>query len=921
MTIPAKLLIGTVRAAALSCSLGLSAVAQAPIPRAGDPSLAAALAAAQPPTEGVALAVDAAKVGLPEGSVLPGVRPSVTGVADEYNRLARPFGAVTAVAPPTMVVLGTPPGNPDPYDGMPPGDTVKLLAATLTPDQWKALLSEHGLGLSDLVDAKQRDLFLTLFPGGALRVQWDRPNEPNRDEDIQDLSAEIPQARLRLGQRVNLGLPVTGHPEIHTFGMSFDPAGAPKRYVQVGGAEVDADFVDGARVRAELPNEPKPGGLDLDAPALQTPVPLAGVKTVGQLVLRIGGLCHTEIYADARVEGKGLTLAGAPVAPAADLLRAVAFCVTGAYRKVGPAYVLTDDVLGVGVRRQLWADFERRAAALRRDALDEAGDAVTAAHTLDDVSAQGDPLGFPPEEVAAFHKQHAADLANHIQPSGDMMGVTLPLDKLTPAQQEVARHTAEFYEREPEGERPTVEGQIMVQSEVTLQVMLPSLDGPVDMQYSLMGLFTPSEATIDKQITQADTRGRKFQAEWDARRAQSEALPLAGLLQGPAHRAVLAGPRTAAEADALVASAKALGLDEIWLDVFSGGTAHTEALTEALKDTAGGGGIRVFAALDLLRWGPDAPPEAADLTLQGDTSAADADRRDRENEAEMVRRGWTTGTRPARPARPMTVSPFSPLVRQRLTDLVRDLAGRPGLAGLVWRDTAAPGYLVESGHMITIDAPSPLGYAEAGRLAFLRRAHSDPVDLFPNEYRQGHADTRLPVFDDSELDRSLWKRWGQFRASANLDLLHTLYSAVTLGQTVLIGARGPADRDTEQGAPWYGTWDGVARPPTDRDQFEGGESWQDEPTQARAQSGLIWYPVPVPPGGQAVPEQYRSAMLAGLKQQLHEAFGAGLKKPWDGYVLDATVPPTARRPGALSVADPLALLSDTALKTDDPSKP
>jgi len=890
--------------------------AQTPHPLA--PTLAETLARTVPPAPGVILSLDADTVKLLPNTSLPNVR-SAADIADAYGRLAYRFGSVTAIAPPLMVVLGTPPETPDPYSGIPPGDVLKLLAGTLTSEQWKALLGEQGLGLSDMVAPKQTALFLALFPSNTFKVQWDRPGEPNRDEDIQDLSAQIPQARLRLGQRVNLGLPVVGHPNTHSFGMDFEPEGAPKHYVQVGGSEADADFVDGARVRADLPNAPKHGDLALDAPALQAAVSTAGVQTLGQLLLRIGRACHTEIYPDARIEGKRLTVLGNSAASAADLLRAVALCVTGTYRKVGPAFVLCDNIVGIGTRRQLWADFEQRAADLRANVLDQAGDAILTKHTLDDVPTQGELLGLTSAQVAAFHKQHANDAANHRMPSGNMMGVDLPMAQLTPAQQEVARHTVDYYSRNPPDDQITTDGVIMVQSEVTLQVVLPSLDGPIDMQYNLFGLFQPSARAFNRQIEQADTRGRDFQAQWDAQRKQAHSLSLPSLLQTPKHRAVLANPQTAAEADALVASAKALGLNEIWLDAFSGGTAHTEALTEALKAT-NGSGLRVFAAFDLLRWGPDAPPEAQDLSLRGDTSAADAVRQAQARAAESVRYGGTMGIPRALPPQPLLVSPFSPLVRQRLLDTVHDISRLPGLAGMAWQETVSPGYLPVS-RMITLGAPAPLGYGEAARLLFLRRAHTDPVDLFPNEYRQGHADTRLPAFDNFNLDRSLWQRWGEFRRAENLAFLHALRAVVAPGQAVVIAARGPADRDPEQGPSWYGTWDNPARPPTDRDEFASGEAWQNDQTQARAQSRLTFSPVRVPPWLPSLPEKYRVEMLDEVKQQMHEAFTPGHGPVWDGYVLDAIMPLFASHRGPAPSADPLALLAAPPAASDKPSSP
>ena len=73
---------------------------------------------------------------------------------------------------------------------------------------------------------------------------------------------------------------------------------------------------------------------------------------------------------------------------------------------------------------------------------------------------------------------------------------------------------------------------------------------------------------------------------------------------------------------------KALGLNQLWLDVFSGGHSHLDKppgggpdiLTEALARTKGTG-IAVIPALNLLRWGADPPPDACDLTALGETSA------------------------------------------------------------------------------------------------------------------------------------------------------------------------------------------------------------------------------------------------------------------------------------------------------------
>src|SRR5207253_3090242 len=73
-----------------------------------------------------------------------------------------------------------------------------------------------------------------------------------------------------------------------------------------------------------------------------------------------------ELYADAHYEKRDLILrTGRMTAPMSDLLRSLAFCVGGTYRKVGPAFVLTNDLIGVGTQRQIISDFQELAEAMR----------------------------------------------------------------------------------------------------------------------------------------------------------------------------------------------------------------------------------------------------------------------------------------------------------------------------------------------------------------------------------------------------------------------------------------------------------------------------------------------------------------------------------------------------------------------------
>ena len=54
------------------------------------------------------------------------------------------------------------------------------------------------------------------------------------------------------------------------------------------------------------------------------------------------------------------------------MLRALAFGLAATYRRVGTAFVLTEDVTGLGTRRQKIQDFEEECDAERQQAIQDA---------------------------------------------------------------------------------------------------------------------------------------------------------------------------------------------------------------------------------------------------------------------------------------------------------------------------------------------------------------------------------------------------------------------------------------------------------------------------------------------------------------------------------------------------------------------
>ena len=851
-------------------------------------TLAAALAAVKPPEGQTVLAVAAERTRLPQRASPPEAGASLGDVAQTFGQVAQDFGDVTAVATPAMTLLNTAPGTPDIYADLSPGDALKLLAATLSPAQWRLLIGPQGIGQDDLTTDAQHSLFMAQFPGGVLKVEPQHSPlalQTNRHEEVRDLTGDLPHTCLRLRREVLLTLPSLQNPG--SAFMIFEPDTPGTPHYGLARQWQPRDTLYGVPLHQEVPNTPKESQLDYDRSALRKAVSLDGIKTVGDLVARIGFACRIEIYADRRYEGRRITTVGTRSAPARRLLQALAFCLTGTFRRIGPAFVLTDDVLGAGTRREILSEFERAEGILRRRPLDAAGDALTAAHSPDDLPTDADPLALSPAQLSDARRQGW---------TGAQMTIMLPFSALTPRQQQAARRKfTQFREsRDPSqesstGDMPTLDGKIWLESSPKLELIVPSLAEPVTLaSSSLSEMFRPSPEMPEL--------GRPPQA------ANPSIAPLlSGLLKTIPHRAVLVRSRTPAEVDATVASMKAIGLNELWLDVFSdgicripvtdGGTALKgvtplppdagDILAEAIRVTRGSG-IRVFPALSLLVWGGRAPAEMQDRMILGETAAeADAGRPSE----------GSSGPRRILPAR-FTVSPFAPSVQTALRSLVQSLAARPGLAGIVWRETAPPGYEDEGSGQ----SPEEFGYTETVRLAFLRRAHVDPFDIPLQNGNQ--ADTRLPEFDDGAEEAALSKEWEKFRSVGDVTLLRGLANVWAAGGTrrpILIRQRREGWSDG-----WFGSWDGPDRPlPAHHSPWIQRTAGPAYPEAADLQAKMTSQTALRRLSSWAASSQ--SAFLGELDQSVKG-------KHWDGFVLDLT--PDARMGNAPATVgeNPLARL-------------
>jgi hypothetical protein len=782
-----------VLALALILPAGANPIAPQAAPTPKKLTLAQALTALTPPADGLWLTVSAEQVTLPDDAEPPTANANLGDIAAVFGDQTINFGTVTAVAPQTMVLLNTQPDPPDLSTDLNRMTALNMLTASLDDTQWQALTSEHGLGQSDLTDDIQRSLFQTFFPHGQLWVESADPalNELTQVQrtDRRDLSDQISGTRLRLGQ--------TAHIYLHDRqGKTlFFSSGRPNaaQSLQTWRPKFPTPAAQyNVTLRAEVSNTLKTSDLDWDSPVLQAPIPTTSIKTVGELITRIDGQTKLELYADPHYAARTLTVRGAAAtAPIADLLQALCLCVTGTFRKVGPAYVLTDDLVGVGVRRQRLQEWQDAAFNTSMTLERTAGSTMlhrraSAARSL---PGFGDPLALTADEMAAM-----PDMAGMPGiPSEDLQ--TFPFAKLTPAQQDWMRQTAADYDDQlHKNTLPDyLNGDNLAEADLTrpvnlradyhLQMLVPTISAPVDpnLQIPLSMLFYPG-ATPEANKAYAE-REKKAIAKLPP------APPLRSALSLGRCRAVLGHPRTAADVDSLVTAIQKLGLNTLLLDVFSNGVNHVKTsavngpdiMTEALNRTRGTG-IAVYADLSLLSWG-DTPPETVqDLTIEGQNSRNAALQAQKINPSTDYKDD--TGEPIPFAAPPVQVSPSSPSVQTTLTTLVQEIAAWPRLSGFVWEDA---------------EADDTLGYTPDMRLAFLRSDHADPIDVYPGYSR---ADLSLPLFDDKAIDAALPARWEKAKAAADTDLLGQLRTAALTNSNLPILM--------EQGWNmhlWYASWD------------------------------------------------------------------------------------------------------------------
>lgn len=774
------------------------ALAQPSIPR----TLAEALANApwDPAERGVLLVVGAEQVRFKTPPPPPPPRGyNLKELARSFDRLLVPVGNLTVVAPSTMRVLIKPASSPEEASWKNPDEALRALLASLSKAQWQTLGSDNGLGLNDLQTEKQRGMFLASLPD-PLQLQPVPAIKRERTEQgqlrfrseplpagmvpITLTPAQRSSVRIRLNRSLQFMFAAEGGDgNSLSGGGGMGMAGQDKARYQLANAFRRADPQAGIQ---DLPNRQKPS--DLDFASLRGVVSLTGATTLGELVQRAAKVSGKELYADPRVASLSVRVWGES-ATSGDLLAALCRAVTGTFRRVGDAYVLTHDREGLtalGEPMRLWQSTVERLKEARRK---EQEKAIRKENPADLIGfSSGDPLQLPSEQLRQLDAERRAGY------TGKPIGLSVS-DLPTSVQQAVKEQIKQMHEDIAAGRMSVSHNgqtvttfrsdKVWPRFELKLAYLIPNL-GAVPRD-SFNGIY--------------NLQGTLFERDYSAPPPTEPAkTPPSALIWPAGERVALVSARTPDEAKALAQAARAGGLSLLWLKVPLN-VARAAALITAAQSV----GIAVGAAVSAFDAPADALPTGAtpDLTAAGLTSDLYAQR-------------WLPLQDPQTTER---IVRYDDAVLLALSQLAR----LPKLASLYFTDLVPPGYQKQNNReaMMFFSAPrlGDFGYTLDNRLAFLRQTGCDPIDSVPPP--SYNSDTTLPFFPPFGMmnrpnfirqpdgtmvmqppSPNVYQKWQEFRAAQNAAFLPRIFTHLKQAAPQL-----PLYAAGEGPFLWAGSWD------------------------------------------------------------------------------------------------------------------
>jgi hypothetical protein len=625
-----------------------------------------------------------------------------------FDRKLVVVGKLSAIVPTEMVLIDDDFKEPNLYDGLPMNAKVLYLLSTLTPSQLQ-IANTTGIGQSDL-QGEQIKVLKSIVPqplawATILLTGHELQGETLDQGEVP--ADQIDQVKIRIQSGLIFNLLYQGKPN------AYSPVPGSQMYGKAGDTvtirtKTKQPSAYGVNPRQSYPNKLKPSELKTDMAVFDKVIQVPPQTSIRQLLSQIGEATGLELHADLRVADLQVTAIGSS-ATARDLLKAVALCVTGTYRKVGSAYDLTSDLIGLGVRKLkfvAWQENVNKEMFAREDSWRRA------------IATSGavSKIGFDPKDPLAPDDRTRSALE---QVNDKFRGDEVPASELTPGIRDyLGRYVAE---------RPDLGfllDKVGLHSQIQFSFVLP--DGKV---------LHPEFSDL----------GRPMSFNMPSSPAKEEPIVTEMFQPNPAVRhPLIVHVESDADAKRAVDLARTHGISELWLET------HRKSALLAAQNR----GVNV--SLVVRPWEAIEGDSGIklDRNMVGDSGTQLSVRRNAEPDWQQHQKNADlSGRGPA---------PLYDLIHPLASDLERRwdnlglLAHTTGLAGVVVLDLQPLGYeatdlhVVYGGYAAWLSVLNEFGYSDAMRLAFLREHSIDPLDLAPHGIFLGF-DIEQPFFLDDFL--------------------------------------------------------------------------------------------------------------------------------------------------------------------------
>ena len=694
----------------------------------------------------------------------------VQDIAAHFDRQMVSARTITAFVPNLTTVLATHLPEPDFYANSSRGEKLRRLESTLSAAQWKLLGSSAGLGASDLRPA-QKKIWEALLPESG---SWTKRRNISgmTYQTIVDQStpplvltqAQKAGTRLVLSRRLDWyfaklkgGIAYAGQPLSGPEGT--DTLVWEEAFSSPIMGKQDTAF--GAALKAVVPNTAKLSQLDYASSVLDAGFVLTKVKNVGEVIQQIKQKTGVDLYCDPRYRDLPIyTKGGEQTVRAGDLLEAVARSVCGTFRRVfdknannAAAYILTDDIEGLGTRQARIAEW-LQAAQIRREAELRETQAALSKTNIGDYVAWNQDNFFAPsrsleQRIDAYRAGKEAPTALDKSSGARDSGLWVPVEDLpVSVQNSIALQAADYNKRvqdEAQKEQtfrfydsPLRTDRVQLHVKTRMDFIIPGV-GHVEAGFG-SGSF-PQELLPDPPPAPY------VPASKPASNAQTPPPLRLTQVEGNTYALLIALPQTAGEIIQAVAAAKAHGFNQLWVEMpveMSIGDA-LPLLSQTIVQ-AKSGGLKVQAVVPVLRRPAGAAPDLPRaINVLGETMTKWATRRAQQilldtgnnrsgfdgDAMRLYKVSLENALR--QKSRGDFLDTGDPRVEAALLSDLTALARTPGLAGMVACDLSAPGSNGDVSFLFlnreAQSAAEVFGYTDSARLHFLRENGIDPVDL------------------------------------------------------------------------------------------------------------------------------------------------------------------------------------------------